>query len=1281
MVTRIHQSSDEGGRLLKLANGLWMLLVALLVLFAVYVSTGRLLAGMVGSYQAPLLRELSRQLPVELDAAGVSARWRGFRPQLLLRELSLRESGEASPAVTLREGRATLDVWGSLTSGSLRVGRLLLAGLDLQAELTAEGDFRLLGLGGGQSGSWVEALLLDLERVILVDNRLLLRLPDGSVQHLEVDLTLLRDGSRRQLRADLRTARGAAITLLADGLGNPFDSTQYSGDVYARMEIPDLAALANWHPDLNDLPVSLQGAADVELWLDWRAGQPNLDARVEARDLRWSGREAGSWSLPPTRLSGSVSARPADEGWQVSLRDVQLGEDPADLKISRVMVQTRGDGLQLSARAVPLQMLRLLGGESGPLGGRLGEALEVLEPGGELPQLQLQIDDLNQPGRGWALSASFEALALESWQGAPGVRGGAGSLRLQPGYGRVLLDSTDIALTFPTVYRHPLAWHHLQASLDLHWNADRLRLQSGPISAEGEEGRARALFGLDIPLRPEQGDIDMQLLVGVQDSDPRHRDKYLPYILPDGLLDWLSDSLDGGHLREGAFVWRGSLRPGAVNERTVQLFFTVEDGRLRFDPRWPALSGLSGTVLIDDARVSIWSERARLFNTEVTRLSGETWRDASGELRLVVDAGLSGSAADGLRVLHQSPLAEPLGGALAEWTAEGALAARLRLDIPLSVAAPPEVALQLELADVTLGIRPGQLTLEAIQGQLEYASGAGFASRGLAARLWGESLSLELQQERGAPSQLAPGPVHVSARGELSTAALAQWLGVSEIRLPATGRAGVEGRLSFHEGDVPQLLLQSDLRGVAIDLPAPLGKPADTALPLTLATALGRESLRLDARLGRLLQAQLALRDGKPEAVSLAFHDRPLPLQPGVLRLTGQLPALRVEDWQSFLSGFSAGDDNVGLSPRIESLQLGSLQVFGQDWPQAIVSLRRRPADWWLELEAPALKGSLAWPVADGPAVLNLDALDFALLGGRPGDGESLDPGQWSELPDLRVNIRQLYRGGRSFGNLAFRLAFARDGVRATRLQGDLPGLALATGQPASLHWSADGTRLQAGLRVDDLGETFAAMDYQRILETQGGALGVDFQWPGSPASFRLAGADGVLHIDLRQGRFLNAPAGASGTLRVVSVLNLADLIQRLSLNQVFESGIAFDRLRGEVLLRNGYIRVPELEVASAGSALVFSGESEIARRSLNGELVATLPVASNLPWVAALAGGLPMAAGVYVVSKVFERQVSQLSSAVYRLEGSWDEPQLRLDRIFDIGERGAQSAPESSPQ
>ena len=83
--------------------------------------------------------------------------------------------------------------------------------------------------------------------------------------------------------------------------------------------------------------------------------------------------------------------------------------------------------------------------------------------------------------------------------------------------------------------------------------------------------------------------------------------------------------------------------------------------------------------------------------------------------------------------------------------------------------------------------------------------------------------------------------------------------------------------------------------------------------------------------------------------------------------------------------------------------------------------------------------------------------------------------------------------------------------------------------------------------------------------------------------------------------------------------------------------------------------------------------------RTLDGELVVTLPVANNLPWVAALTAGLPVAAGVFVLSKLFENQVNRLTSLVYRTSGSWDNPQVTFDRVFDDSAATTRAGPGQS--
>ncbi len=98
-----------------------------------------------------------------------------------------------------------------------------------------------------------------------------------------------------------------------------------------------------------------------------------------------------------------------------------------------------------------------------------------------------------------------------------------------------------------------------------------------------------------------------------------------------------------------------------------------------------------------------------------------------------------------------------------------------------------------------------------------------------------------------------------------------------------------------------------------------------------------------------------------------------------------------------------------------------------------------------------------------------------------------------------------------------------------------------------------------------------------------------------------------------------------------------------------------------------------------------FSGRSDLRAQTIDADLIVTLPIGSNLPWVAALAGGLPAAAGVYVASRIFEDQLGKFSSAIYKVSGKLDDPAVEFVKVFDTEDgqddkRGAPAAGEPVP-
>ena len=91
------------------------------------------------------------------------------------------------------------------------------------------------------------------------------------------------------------------------------------------------------------------------------------------------------------------------------------------------------------------------------------------------------------------------------------------------------------------------------------------------------------------------------------------------------------------------------------------------------------------------------------------------------------------------------------------------------------------------------------------------------------------------------------------------------------------------------------------------------------------------------------------------------------------------------------------------------------------------------------------------------------------------------------------------------------------------------------------------------------------------------------------------------------------------------------------------------------------------IEIKGAASIIKLLGMADTQQEKIDAELSVTLPLASNLPWVAALAAGLPTAIGVYIISKFMQSQVDKLSSAVYRVDGDFAEPEVKFLRLFDV--------------
>jgi uncharacterized protein (TIGR02099 family) len=1284
----------------RLSSILWGFIVVLIVLLAVYVSVGRMLTSMAGAFQKDILQELNYRVPFLIDARRVSGQWHSFTPFMVLNGLRLTVSGSSGQSIELSQGRVGLDIVGSLRTWTPQMTQLHLEGLALNGELTAEGQLRIKGFEGDtEIREWLENFLLNVEHVSLDGISLALTLPGGEQRRFDLDLQMSREGSYRRIEAKLSSTGGMQIFALAEGLGNPFEPEQFSGDAYLKLGSSDIGSvrglLAARMPG-----VLVEGGIELELWSSWDEGKPAAQLRLNGDELLIVAAD-GSWQLPLDRVAFEASLVERKKNWGLFVSGLELAKDGVTVQVPRVQLDAWGETVRIRATEIPLAPLSAVLAGTDLASTAVADVLHILQPRGSLPALQLSVTDVGAPGEEWGLLANFQDVAVDSWKGAPGVTAASGYLELEAGGGFVVLDSQQFSMDFPSIYREPLYYDDFNGTININWNAEAVSLSSGLVSAQGAEGMARVLFGLNIPLVPSTVGLEMDLLVGLQDSHPVHRAKYVPDVLNQGLREWLAGSIGEGVIDEGAFLWRGSLTPAAASLRTVQLFFNIEDTELSYHPNWPALTNLDGMLLIDDSDVSVWSEHASLFDSDINQLSVETRVNDAGDIMLAVAGGLQGPAADGLAVINGAVIGGYVGHVFEDWRLSGSLATDLKLLMNLTdKSILPQVEVQTRWLDVDLDIQPGNLAIRGIGGDLTYSTGRGFSSSDLAGELWGHPLTARVGQrdpvgvEHGSTSQ---STVAIDISTSVDIGDVRQWLNLDMLAF-ASNQTPVDIEVLVAPTEPPRVVIESALAGLSLDLPSPWNKSTATRMPFRLELQLGGESMLLGLDLDDSVKLNLDLLDGVPRSGALAFAREPAELRLGALQINGHVPQLDVDEWSRFIANYFLGDSNVlpagesdageaaGLAIVIDKVHTDSLLIGGNRLNDVVFSMTTAEGRWQASAETGWLRGSFNLGVDDAPSQLDISYLDLSGLGELQLSGE--DPERPLELPDLEVNIAGLYHGVRSLGNIAFDLGSNGGLIYADNITGDFAGMQLLATQPGQLRWrqgEESRTEFQAALHFTDLGQTLTRLGYQKILETDEGRFDLALEWPGGPQDFSLLEGSGSLRVDIEHGRFLDAPSGASGTLRVVSILNLAEMVRRLSLSHMFESGISFDQVDGEVFLHAGTIEVAAMEVQGGASSFAFSGVSEVEGQTLGGELVVTLPVANNLPWVAALTVGLPVAAGVFLLSKVFEEQVDRLTSAVYLTTGTWDDPEVKFDRIFDdsahvIGPVAAQATAAGQP-
>ena len=756
------------------------------------------------------------------------------------------------------------------------------------------------------------------------------------------------------------------------------------------------------------------------------------------------------------------------------------------------------------------------------------------------------------PSQGAMLGSSTNH-NLRPAPGRPGLSGATVEFDVTNTGGKATVKVVRGALDLPGIFEDPRIPMD-QLAMDTQWKQVdgkiEAQLRNIRFSSADAEGSAQASWSsAPAALNAAQskstiaprlhdgslGVLDLQGSLSRGDGARVHR--YLPTVLPDQVRHYVRDAVLRGDLSEVKFKVKGPVDDipfGSLAQGEFKISARVKNAIFAYVPKsvqpvgavpWPALTDLNGELVFNRASLEVNGATGKIQGLPGLQLVKLDARipDLLRSATVDVVAAMKGPVTDVLGFVNTSPVGAMIGQVLEKSVATGAGDYALRLNLPLFAIEKTRVLGTVTLPGNDVQITPASPLLARAKGVVTFNE-SGFNVAAAQARFLGGDIRFDGGM-RAAARASVPGSdpetsVVFKAQGNVTAEGLRQAkdLGfASRLAQNASGGAAYSATLGFRRG-VAEITVASNFQGMALSLPAPLGKTAEAVLPVRFEDTLVRESMAP----GQKLHDQLSLSVGnlasmvyvrdisgaEPRVVRgsigvglEAGESAPVP-ENGVAANIN-LASVDLDAWEKVLSASTgsagsiaaaaatpgrtsasgAGADTVAMNylPTRMAIRARQLQVEGRQLHRVVVGATRDGLNWRANIDAEELNGYLEFRQAGGGSAGLGGGRVFARLSrlnlgqNTASEVENMLDQQPVNIPALDIVVEDLELRGRKLGrveieaiNRGASAALREGGIREWRLNKFnviLPEAVLnATGNWAAINPLAPAPAASSGL-------------------------------------------------------------------------------------------------------------------------------------------------------------------------------------------------------------------------
>ncbi|SMN11994.1 FIG005080: Possible exported protein [uncultured Candidatus Thioglobus sp.] len=1272
---------------------------AILLLITIVIITIRLTLTMVGNDHAKMQHLVSERIEHPIEAERIHASWDGWLFNVGLYKVGILDLTQNLQFAQFDSVLVNINILQSLYKQEIIFDSIIISGADLtikkqQKNTPVISIKRYLAdnlpyqkINGSPIVAWLlsqKNIVIENSKITLID----LQDTDDPLLLTNTKLSMHNNGYRTQINgtATLPALYGDILNFSIDVTGDLL-SPSWSAVMYLASQDMKIAGLLKEF-DYVDIE-GYQGRGDIALWSTWNnATLRKLEGKIKLDNLKLHNNQAEvfiqqmmGYFLVTKRidqgfdLSLSLESFSTEHGnWpksKISLQKIQLEDKQNEYKYllnaSYINLEDMHDLINVIpnfAHDFPLK-------NDFHLTGTLKNSVIKYFPA--LPN-----------SKQFYIDSEFLDVMVQHHNPPIMLTGLSGQITGMPQAGRLSLSTSATKIDLSEFFTQPMLFSGLNAELNWRTQNNEFLLSANPLNVYNEDINMTLQGNLKFTQNNKLPFADISL--AIKDGKVNKIVNYLPKSLPKRLRTWLERSLISGNIPTAQLTLTGWLEnyPFDNNQGTFNGFAKIDQGTLHF-PKWIKITNIHADLEITEDTLTINAHSGDILAAKIKKATAVIQDIAYPDVRksVVINMEIDGGLNDGVQFINNSPLQiSPILKNLLSQKISGDMGLVLDLDIPLNAKRKAGELLfngSLSVLHGTLEYKDIlDITLTELSGLIDFSQNS-IATKSIKGDYAGYPIDLRIEKQDKTTSKITLQGIadaqFISTQLLYYLPEISPWhLGIEK---HITGSSAWEASLFTQKEDghlnkSKQLIIKSNLEGLAINLPAPMQKEAASIIPLELSiNFLEQEEQNIQIQYGDIANSLLfdikAIENKQNIPPTISFDNKNIPSSYKQLTITGNIENLMALEWLHFITEQSSDMEDMQKYSVSLDIHTNSMNLLDKTFSDVAIRLDDMYSMYHLNIDAADINGDAYISQVDNEETIQIKINKLHLIPNKSDTNIEKQSYQAipQQIPPLNVDILELIYHNINLGEMHFSTAKKDNGLAINNIHVQNEYLDI-TGDGAwnAIH-DAHVSKFDLAVTVESMQSLLEELGYKKtVIEGNHAQLSIDVGWEGPPTDFSLNHMEGDLKLSIKQGQLIDVNRT---TNRLLGLLNINTLPKRLLLDfsDVFGEGIAFHAIDGHFKVSNGQASIDNFLISGYSVDIHFSGTTDIVAKTYDQVITIIPKISDSIPLAGALLGGpigIGVGATIFLAKGIFQFVPNEIDSMLlkqYRLTGDWDNPQV----------------------